>query len=131
MPEWERFIRRLHDQGYKFIVTGSNASLLSQELGTRLTGRSIRVELYPFSFREYLDFRKIKAPDLSVLTTRQKGNLRKLADDYIAFGGIPDALKYPELEFTRHCTTMFCIVTLLPDISWITQEFERVGFLLG
>jgi uncharacterized protein len=98
VPEWERFVRRLHDQGYKFIVTGSNASLLSQELGTRLTGRSIRVELYPFSFREYLDFRKVKTPDLSVLTTRQKGNLRKWADEYITFGGIPDALKYPELD---------------------------------
>ena len=71
VPEWERFVRRLHDQGYKFIVTGSNASLLSQELGTRLTGRSIRVELYPFSFREYLDFRKVKTPDLNILTTRQ------------------------------------------------------------
>jgi uncharacterized protein len=98
VPEWERFVRRLYDQGYKFIVTGSNASLLSQELGTRLTGRSIRVELFPFSFREYLDFRKVKTPDLSILTTRQKGNLRKLADEYMTFGGIPDALKYPELE---------------------------------
>jgi len=98
VPEWERFVRRLHDQGYKFIVTGSNASLLSQELGTRLTGRSIRVELFPFSFREYLDFREVKTPDLNVLTTSQKGNLRKFADEYIAFGGIPDALKYPELE---------------------------------
>lgn len=97
VPQWERFVRRLHDQGYKFIVTGSNASLLSQELGTRLTGRSIRVELFPFSFREYLDFRKVKTPDLNVLTTRQKGNLRKLANEYITFGGIPDALKYPEL----------------------------------
>src|SRR3989344_6261730 len=77
--EWERFVRRLHDQGYKFIVTGSNASLLSQELGTRLTGRSMRVELYPFSFREYLLFKKIKIPALSVLTTRQRGTLRKLA----------------------------------------------------
>lgn len=97
VSEWERFVRRLHDQGYKFIVTGSNASLLSQELGTRLTGRSMRVELYPFSFREYLRFRKVKTPDLNVLTTRQRGNLRKLADEYITFGGIPDALKYPEL----------------------------------
>jgi len=97
VPEWERFVRRLHDQGYKFIVTGSNASLLSQELGTRLTGRSLRVELFPFSFREYLHFREVTIPDLDVMTTKQKGNLRKLADEYIAFGGIPDALKYPEL----------------------------------
>ena len=41
VPEWERFVRRLHDQGYKFIVTGSNASLLSQELGTPLTVLSL------------------------------------------------------------------------------------------
>jgi len=97
VPEWERFVRRLHDQGYKFIVTGSNASLLSQELGTRLTGRSVRIELFPFSFREYLKFKKVKTPNLEVLTTKQKGNLRKLANEYMAFGGIPDALKYPEL----------------------------------
>src|SRR5690606_14956697 len=98
VPGWERFVRRLHDQGYKFIVTGSNASLLSQELGTRLTGRSIRVELFPFSFQEYLNFKNIKTPNLNVLTTKQRGNLRKLANEYLSYGGIPDALKYPELE---------------------------------
>jgi len=101
IPEWERFVRRLHDQGYKFIVTGSNASLLSQELGTRLTGRSIRVELFPFSFREFLSFKKINVPDLTVLTTKQKGQLLKLTKDYITSGGIPDSLKYPELEIHK------------------------------
>ena len=101
VPEWERFIRRLHDQGYKFIVTGSNASLLSQELGTRLTGRSIRVELFPFSFREFLSFGEVKVPDLKVLTTKQKGQLLKLTKEYIVSGGIPDSLKYPELEIHK------------------------------
>lgn len=101
VPEWERFVRRLHDQGYKFIVTGSNASLLSQELGTRLTGRSIRVELFPFSFREFLSFKKAKIPDLKVLTTKQKGQLLKSTKDYIVSGGIPDSLKYPELEIHK------------------------------
>lgn len=101
VPEWERFVRRLHDQGYKFIVAGSNASLLSQELGTRLTGRSIRVELFPFSFREFLSFKKVEAPDFKVLTTKQKGQLLKLTKDYIVSGGIPDSLKYPELEIHK------------------------------
>jgi predicted AAA+ superfamily ATPase len=101
VPEWERFVRRLHDSGYKFIVTGSNASLLSQEFGTRLTGRSVRVELFPFSFREFLDFKQTKVPNLKVLTTKQKGNLLKLTYEYLASGGIPDALKYPELPIHK------------------------------
>lgn len=101
VPQWERFVRRLHDQGYKFIVTGSNASLLSQELGTKLTGRSIRVELFPFSFKEFLTFKKTKVPDLKVLTTRQKGDLLRLTNQYLASGGIPDSLKYPKLPIHK------------------------------
>jgi len=101
VPEWERFVRRLHDQGYKFIVTGSNASLLSQELGTRLTGRSIRVELFPFSFREFLEFREVEIPPLKVLNTVQRAQLLKHANDYVEFGGIPDSLKYPDLEIHK------------------------------
>ncbi|MBU6389223.1 ATP-binding protein [Patescibacteria group bacterium] len=101
IPEWERFVRRLHDQGFKFIVTGSNASLLSQELGTRLTGRSIRIELFPFSFREFLKFREIVIPNTQVLTAVQRGTLIRLVNEYLNMGGIPDALKYPELEMHR------------------------------
>ncbi|HUD09344.1 MAG TPA: ATP-binding protein [Patescibacteria group bacterium] len=101
VPEWERFVRRLHDQGYKFIVTGSNTSLLSQELGTLLTGRSMRVEVFPFSFREFLSFKEIKVPDTKALTTRQKGQFLKLVKNYIVSGGIPDSLKYPELEIHK------------------------------
>jgi len=54
VPEWERYVRRLQDLGKKVLITGSNASLLSRELGTRLTGRHLTYELYPFSFNEML-----------------------------------------------------------------------------
>ena len=47
VPSWEIFVRQLHDRGEKVFVTGSNASLLSKELGTRLTGRNLRHELLP------------------------------------------------------------------------------------
>ncbi len=102
IPQWERFVRRHNEQGYKFIVTGSNASLLSQELGTRLTGRSTRIELFPFSFREYLQFNQIDIPVKKILTTKDKGRLIRLVNDYLASGGIPDALKYPELEIRQN-----------------------------
>ena len=51
---WERFVRRLHNQGEKVFITGSNASLLSRELGTHLTGRHISIKLFPYSFREFV-----------------------------------------------------------------------------
>jgi len=51
---WERFVRCLHDNEYKIYLTGSNAHLFSQELGTHLTGRYVALEMYPYSFSEYL-----------------------------------------------------------------------------
>ena len=101
VPEWERFVRRLHDQGFHFVITGSNSSLLSQELGTKLTGRSLRFELLPFSFAEYLLFNNTTPPDLSALTTRKRGSLLQQSREYLAKGGIPDALKYPELDILK------------------------------
>ncbi|MBR1368876.1 hypothetical protein RJ53_04850 [Methanocalculus chunghsingensis] len=54
LPGWESYVRYLLDQNKKVIITGSNASLLSRELGTKLTGRNLRIELFPFSYQEYL-----------------------------------------------------------------------------
>jgi hypothetical protein len=48
---WERFVRRMYEREFKFIITGSNAKLLSFELATHLTGRHLTKEIYPFSFR--------------------------------------------------------------------------------
>ncbi len=101
VPQWERFVRRLHDQGFKFIITGSNASLLSKELGTRLTGRSIRIDLYPFSFIEYLDYKNIPMPTSKILSTKKSGQLLKQIRDYLNQGGIPDFLKYPKLPIHK------------------------------
>lgn len=98
VPNWEKFVRRMHDSGYKFFVTGSNASLLSLELGTRLTGRSVQVELYPFSFEEFLCFKDVKKKGIENLTTVERGNMRRWCNEYLKKGGIPDSLKYPKLD---------------------------------
>jgi uncharacterized protein len=98
---WEHFVRRFMDQGIKFFITGSNASLLSRELGTRLTGRYLPVELFPFSFEEFLRFKEYTIPDLRRLTTIEIAHLQKNLDEYMRLGGIPEALKYPELPLLR------------------------------
>jgi len=94
IPQWERFVRRMHDRGYNFIVTGSNASLLSRELGTRLTGRYIQIDLFPFSFKEYLTLQKFQIGN----TTKEKASLERLIKKYLLSGGIPNALIYPEIN---------------------------------
>src|SRR6266498_1364117 len=73
---WEIYINRMMREGCKFYITGSNASLLSKELGTKLTGRYLPIELYPFSWQEYLNLHNTSSPkDIKRLTTVQKGEL--------------------------------------------------------
>ncbi len=98
---WDHFVRRFLDMGLKFYITSSNASLLSRELGTRLTGRYVPVELFPFSFAEYLAFRGHAVPDLERLTTVESARLRGHLDEYLRLGGLPEVLKYPELPLAR------------------------------
>lgn len=56
VDKWENYVRFKLDEGFKVFITGSNASMLSKELGTKLTGRHLVMELFPFSYHEYLEF---------------------------------------------------------------------------
>ena len=98
---WEYFVRRFMDQGYKFIITGSNTSLLSGKLGERLTGRYIPIELFPFSFREFLQFISYEIPLLKKMTSIEEALLQKKFSEYLSQGGVPDAIKYPELPILK------------------------------
>ncbi len=100
---WERFVRRLHDEKYSIFVTGSNASMLSKELGTHLTGRHLQLELFPFSFREYLLYKK-KKQDYVIdrLTTAQKGVLKSHWNKYLKVGGLPEYFKMQQKEYLHY-----------------------------
>jgi len=73
IDKWENFVRFKLDEGYRIFITGSNASMLSRELGTKLTGRHISTELFPFSYNEYLAFTGESANALSSEKYRQSG----------------------------------------------------------
>ncbi len=75
---WERFVRRLHNDGLNVFVTGSNASMLSRELGTHLTGRNISFELFPFSFNEFLIYKGREISNLTHLTSIEKSEIKKI-----------------------------------------------------
>jgi hypothetical protein len=95
---WERFIRRLHDQGNKIYITGSNATLFSQELGTRLTGRYFQLELYPYSFSEWLHHQFTDAELGNLITTEQRGRAAGIFTYYCLQGGIPSYVHTREIE---------------------------------
>lgn len=89
IPHWELFVRRLHDRGMKIVITGSNATLLSQELATRLTGRTVSYTLYPFSFREFVEFTKPALKEKSPKTAAARGLFSKAFLEYLELGGMP------------------------------------------
>lgn len=90
---WELFINRLLREDYRVFITGSNADLLSRELGTHLTGRHTDFELYPFSFTEFLNSKKISAPK-GALSTHERVAISKAFSEYLARGGMPEAIVF-------------------------------------
>ncbi len=80
LQDWENYIRFLLDNDKLVVITGSNASLLSRELGTKLTGRNLKLELFPMSFKEFLSFKKLKP---------SKDTFEK----YLKIGGFPEYIK--------------------------------------
>jgi len=93
---WELFVNRMLREGHRVFITGSNAHLLSKELGTHLTGRHTDVELYPFSFREYLRAKETKAADVDPahLSTMQRAELNRQFKKYLLEGGMPEAIVF-------------------------------------
>lgn len=60
IKNWERLVRTLYEQGkYNIFISGSNSQLLSGELSSSLSGRSLNLEVKPFSFVEYLQYLKL------------------------------------------------------------------------
>ncbi len=77
---WESYVRYLLDMDNTVVLTGSNASLLSRELGTKLTGRNLRMELFPFSYPEFLEYMDLKESD-------------ETFHQYLYTGGFPEYLR--------------------------------------
>jgi predicted AAA+ superfamily ATPase len=80
VEEWQRLVRALLDLGRRVCITGSNASLLGRELGAKLTGRHVSKSVFPFSYREFLEFTGAVAGAASLT-------------DFLLRGGFPGALQ--------------------------------------
>ena len=110
---WPLFVNRLLRQRIHIIITGSNAKLLSTELATHLTGRHHKIELFPFSFKDWCS---IKEVDYTRLTTKNKGLLSKAYDEYFRQGGFPELISGEE-------NSKEYISTLIDNI--ISQDIKK------
>jgi len=90
---WEKFARRLSDTGYQVFITGSNAKMLSKEMASTLGGRYLIKDVFPLSFREYIDFNGI-SPEYSFEYTSQRFLLKEQFADFFNYGGFPEISKF-------------------------------------
>ncbi len=90
---WPLFVNRLLRQKIHILITGSNAKLLSSELASHLTGRHHKIELFPFSFKDWCTINEL---DYTRLTTKNRGLLSKAYDEYFRQGGFPELVSGEE-----------------------------------
>lgn len=100
---WELFVNRMLRQGMHLIITGSNANLLSGDLATHLTGRHHKIELFPFSFSEYCQSRKV---DVKSYSTKAVALRERALDEYLFQGGFPELLNLSKAEQTDYVRSL-------------------------
>ncbi len=108
LKDWELFLNRLQRNGFRIVITGSNAHLLSRELSTHLTGRFLQFQILPFSFKEFLHAKSFQIDDTLELKERQ-GSLLGYLDKYINIGGFPEVV-------TKHVEPRSYLPTLFESI---------------
>ena len=92
---WQKFARNLADKKYSVFITGSNAKMLSREIMAELGGRYLPVEVYPFSFKEYLAYTQVPFDTLALMATESKARFMRAYQEYFAWGGLPESISLP------------------------------------
>ncbi len=107
---WEKFLRRLYDRVSKNIfITGSNSKLLSKEISTSLRGRSINYEVFPLSFKEYLDFLGV---EITLYTSESTAKIIKCLGKYLYNGGFPELIDMDDWIRNRVLQEYFDVMIL-------------------
>jgi len=117
---WERFVRDAIDRKKTVVITGSNANLLSRELGKKLTGRHLDFEIFPFSYREFLSYLNLTPGANSFLS-------------YISDGGFPGYLSMGKKEVLSTLVSDILVRDIFSRYNLRNQDVYRriVQFLLS
>ncbi len=94
IPNWELFVRRIHDTlNIALYITGSSSKLLSSEIATSLRGRTIVYEIFPFSFKEYLHYKDI---EINLYSSKSISFIQNAFNSYLVNGGFAETFDESE-----------------------------------
>ena len=111
---WERVVRSLHERNAaRFIISGSSAKLMAEEFETLLSGRMIKREIFPLSFREFLKFRNVGEREIILNMEKRKHEL----EEYIKKGGFPEIVLEGNEEKKREIITNYWDSIMIKDIK--------------
>jgi uncharacterized protein len=133
IPGWEKFIRTLHNEWKKVVLTGSNASMLSRELWTHLTWRNIQIEVFPFSFIEFLRFKWVNFVGLDFYSYEKIASVKWWFLEYLNSGGFPQFLKNQDTDFYKslHDNIFYKDVVVRYNIKHEKTVGELLHFLFS
>ncbi|MDO8724941.1 MAG: ATP-binding protein [Candidatus Methanoperedens sp.] len=100
IPDWEKWVKSTYDreQKIKIVISGSNASLLSSDLSTLLTGRHLTSRMFPFSFAEFLEAHEVKLYLKNLQYSKKNIEIKKRFNEYLENGGFPEVIFYPSIK---------------------------------
>jgi len=100
IPDWEKWIKSTYDRErhIKIVISGSNASLLSSDLSTLLTGRHLTSRMFPFSFAEFLEAHEVKLDLKNLPYSKKNIEIKKRFNEYLEKGGFPEVIFYPSIK---------------------------------
>ncbi len=108
-PSWERWVKGIYDrkQNVKIVISGSNASLLSQDISTLLTGRHLSTRMFPFSFAEFLEYHGV-GYDLKTLPySEDRTAVKRRFNEYLEKGGFPETIVYAAVQHRETLQSYF------------------------
>ncbi len=136
IPNWEKWINKEYELKLSHtIISGSNSSMLSSEIASTLSGRYLKVNVYPLSFKEYLQFKDIKIENKLDMVDK-KIELNRAFEEYLRFGGFPKVVEYAP-DQKKELLNTYKDSILLKDIvaRYSLKEFKKLeeiaAFLLA
>ena len=124
LKNWELFVNKLQRRGHNLILTGSNANLLSKEMSTVLTGRFSALEVFPFSFTEFMQARNFPINRKDMGLPEVKGKVLSCLDEYMGKGGFPEVV-VKNLDAKSYLETLFDAVLFKDVVKRYKVRFSQ------